>query len=246
MAFRRWVVGLVAITMTCFAQKPDRQAVERGRKQFEQACGFCHGNDATGARGPDLIRSKMVNIDRAGLLIGSVIRNGSVDKGMPAFDYTKEQISDLAAFLHYRIQAALDSAHVPGDYPLKKLLTGNADAGKGYFSEHCVQCHSPTGDLAGIARRYTPINLEARFLYPGGKQRSVTITLPSGGQVSGTLAQIDEFNVALRDSSGWYRSWPRSSVKVEVHDPLEQHRVLLSQYTDADVHNLFAYLETLK
>src|SRR6266566_1528953 len=30
-------------------------AVERGLKQFQQSCGFCHGPDATGARGPDLV-----------------------------------------------------------------------------------------------------------------------------------------------------------------------------------------------
>jgi cytochrome c oxidase cbb3-type subunit 3 len=154
----------------------------------------------------------------------------------------------LAAFLRDRIQAALHSATVPRDYPLEKLLTGNAAAGKAYFfgAGHCDSCHSSTGDLAGVAKRYSPINLEARFLYPGGTRRSVTVTLPSGEQVSGTLAQIDEFNVALRDGAGWYRSWPRDRVKVDVRDPLEKHRELLRQYTDGDVHNLFAYLETLK
>ena len=74
----------------------------------------------------------------------------------------------------------------------------------------------------------------------------VTVTLPSGQQISGTLAQMDEFNVALRDGTGWYRSWPRDRVNVEVRDPMEKHRDLLHQYTDADVHNIFAYLETLK
>jgi cytochrome c oxidase cbb3-type subunit 3 len=137
---------------------------------------------------------------------------------------------------------------VPRDYPVEKLLTGNAAAGKTYFfgAGHCDTCHSPTGDLAGVAKKYTPINLEARFLYPGGGRRSVTVTTPSGEKVSGTLAHLDEFNVALRDGTGWYRSWPRDRVQVEVRDPIEKHRELLQKYTDADVHNLFAYLETLK
>src|SRR5215510_7747 len=59
-------------------------AVERGRKQFVQSCGFCHGADATGARGPDLLRSPLVAHDVKGDQIGEVIRNGRTDKGMPA------------------------------------------------------------------------------------------------------------------------------------------------------------------
>src|SRR5881227_2974859 len=44
----------------------DQAAVERGRKQFGQSCGFCHGPDATGARGPDLVRSPLVTFDVMG------------------------------------------------------------------------------------------------------------------------------------------------------------------------------------
>jgi cytochrome c oxidase cbb3-type subunit III len=250
MAFRNWAIVAVTIgagVVPAFCQDP-KAAIERGRQLFQPACGFCHGNDATGSRGPDLVRSPIVNRDEGGKLMGPVIKNGRVEKGMPAFPYTNAQISDVAAFLHEQVRLALRSNSVPRDYPLEKLLTGNTAAGKAYFlgAGHCDSCHSPTGDLAGIAKKYSPINLEARFLYPSGTRRSVTVTLPSGEQASGTLAQIDEFSVALRDGTGWYRSWPRSQVKVEVHDPLEKHRELLQQYTDADVHNLFAYLETLK
>jgi len=244
MNFLRFSLAAVLGAAISFAQSAD--PVQPGRKLFVQACGFCHGDDATGARGPDLIRSPLANRDKNGDLLGPVIRNGRVDKGMPAFAYSNAQISEISAFLHNRIKTAMASSSVPRDYPLEKLLTGNAEAGKRYFSAHCVQCHSATGDLAGIAKRFTPINLEARFLYPSGKLSTATVTLPSGEKISGTLAHIDEFDIALRDSSGWYQSWPRDRVKVEVHDPLEQHRTLLHEYSDADVHNVFAYLETLK
>jgi cytochrome c oxidase cbb3-type subunit III len=236
------------LAVVAWSAAPDKKAIERGQKLFQPACGFCHGNDATGSRGPDLVRSPLVTHDEGGNLIGPVLKNGRVDKGMPAFPYNNEQVADIAAFLHEQLAVALRSNHVPGDYPLAKLLTGNADAGKAYFNGAggCNACHSPTGDLAGIAKKYSPINLEARFLYPSGVRRSVTVTLPSGEKASGTLAHLDEFSVALRDGTGWYRSWPRDQVKVEVKDPLEKHRELLGKYTDADVHNLFAYLETLK
>ena len=88
--------------------------------------------------------------------------------------------------------------------------------------------------------------MEERFLSPRGAPPTLTVTTPSGEQVSGKLAHLDEFSVALRDAAGWYHSWPRDDVKVSVQDPLQAHRELLTQYTDADIHNLFAYLETLQ
>src|SRR5947209_2079664 len=149
-----WAVFLVcpAILLEA-ADPPAAQAVERGRKQFKATCGFCHGDDATGSRAPDLIRSPLLSHDVNGELIKPVIREGRPDKEMPAFPtLTEGQIADMVAFLHAQALAALHSAHVPKDYPVEKLLTGNAQAGKAYFNGAggCSGCHSPTGDLAGI------------------------------------------------------------------------------------------------
>src|SRR5215471_8503300 len=108
-------------------------AIDRGAKQFQQSCGFCHGQDATGARGPDLVRSSLVAHDVKGELIGDVIRNGRPDKGMPALPLTAEQIGDIAAFLHARAREAVESSGVPSDYPFEKLLTGNAEKCKAFF-----------------------------------------------------------------------------------------------------------------
>ena len=223
-------------------------AVERGHKQFEQACGFCHGPEATGARGPDLVRSPLVAHDVKGDKLGEIIRLGRPDKGMPAMPLTDEQVLDIAAYLHARAAEALKSAEIPSKYPMEKLLTGDPEAGKAYFNGAggCKTCHSPTGDLAMIATKYSPIDLEARMLYPRGKNSIAVVTLPSGEQVKGPLAHADDFVIALRDDSGWYRSFLRDRVKVELHDPLAVHRELLDKLTQADVHNLFAYLEGLK
>jgi len=247
-----WVAIALLICPWNSAARPqsDSQdpAVERGHKQFEQACGFCHGPDATGARGPDLVRSPLVAHDVKGDQIGEVIRHGRPDKGMPPMSVTDQQVIDIAAYLHARVAEALRSAHVPRSYPIEKLLTGNAEAGKAYFNGAggCKNCHSPTGDLAAIASKYSPIDLEARMLYPGGRHTIAVVTLPTGEQVKGPLAHADDFEIALRDGSGWYRSFSRDRVKVELQDPLAAHRELLDKLTQADVHNLFAYLESLK
>ena len=226
------------------------EQIERGRKQFQQACGFCHGPDATGARGPDLVRSTLVAHDVKGDLIGEVVRSGRPDKGMPPLPATVEQIADIAAFLHARAREALESSGVPSSYPVERLLTGDAEKGKAFFEGPggCKNCHSPTGDLAGVAQKYSSIELETHMLYPKDQPVTAVVTLSSGEQISGILSHLDDFTVSLRigDRKGWYRSFPRDKVKVDLQDPLAAHRELLPKLSQADMHNLFAYINSLK
>jgi cytochrome c oxidase cbb3-type subunit 3 len=229
----------------------DTAAIERGRALFKSSCGFCHGADATGARAPDLLRSPVVLRDDGGNLLGPTIRNGRPDKGMPSFATMKDdQIADIVAFLHHQANAALHSRHAGADYPVAKLLTGNAQAGKAYFygAGGCSECHSVTGDLADVAKKYSPIDLQQHMVYPSGKTISKTavVTLKDGTEYRGKVVHQDGFNIALMCDDGWYRSFPVNEVKISVKDPLEAHRELMHKYTDADMHNLFAYLETLK
>jgi cytochrome c oxidase cbb3-type subunit 3 len=244
------LISAASSGVVTFAQSPSRELVTQGQSQFKQSCGFCHAPDATGARGPDLVRSKIVAHDVNGNLIGEIIRNGRPDQGMPPLALSAEQITAIAAFLHDRAHEALESSHVPAKYPLAKLLTGNAEAGKAYFNGAggCKACHSPTGDLKGIAGKYSPIRLQTQMIYPRGdsSKSTVTVVLPTGERFEGPLLHLDEFTVALRDGSGWYRSFSLDQVKVEVHDPLARHRKLLDELTKEQFHDLFAYLATLK
>jgi len=249
------VVVLLAVSLSfsrAQTPQPDPQApsAERGKKLFAQSCAFCHGPDATGARGPDLVRSALVAHDVKGELIGEVIKNGRPDKGMPPLPATPEEIADITAFLHARAKEALESSGVPASYPVERLLTGNAEKGKAFFegAGSCTNCHSPTGDLAGVARKYSSIELEAHMLYPNEKPVLATITLPSGEKISGVVSHMDDFVVSIRigDKSGWYRSFRRGSVKLELKDPLTAHRDLLPKLTQDDMHNLFAYINSLK
>jgi cytochrome c oxidase cbb3-type subunit 3 len=192
-----------------------------------------------------------VRHDENGNLIAPVIQDGRPDKGMPAFPMIDSaEISDIVAFLHARVQMAsvVSSDGLAGGYSLQQLLTGNTDSGKRYFygAGKCATCHSPTGDLAGIAKKYSPADLEARFLYPPHDSVTATVALPAGKQFHGKLLHLDAFYVAILDQDGWYRSWPLSQVKVQAEDPLAGHLKLLSKYTDEDIHDVFAYLETLR
>lgn len=228
-----------------------RDLVLKGRALFRQDCSFCHGRDATGGEsGPDLTRSKLVKADVDGDKISVVIRNGRPDKGMPLFDRSEEQIASLVAFIHTQRNRALAGGGRSGGrkgVDPSDLQTGNAEAGKQYFngSGGCASCHSPTGDLSGIASRYRGLELEEQMLYPRDAKSRVTVTPASGNRVEGTLAYLDEFTVGLVDASGEYHSWRTRDVQYKVDAPAEGHVELFDKYTDADVHNLMAYLQTL-
>ena len=239
---------------------PNPEAAARGQKTFVATCGFCHGTNATGgAQGPNLVRSTMVLHDQGtGKEIAPVIHNGRPEKGMPGFaNLTEDQVHDIAQFLLQRTQAAANRM----EYTIQNIVTGDAHTGQLYFQAHCAQCHSPGGDLAHIAAKFDAVTLEGRFLYPANNpygmgpppdpraQKHVTVKLPSGASFEGVLAHIDDFSVALREGTGVYHSRVFDDIpgiRVEVHDPLEEHLKLLRQYSDVDMHNILAYQETLK
>src|SRR5262249_9361904 len=133
---------------------------------FVAQCGFCHGSNANGGEtGPDLIRSVVALDDENGELIGPVIQKGRPEKGMPAFPMSTAQIQDIASFLRARQQAAINT----GTYTILNVVTGDAKRGEAYFNGagKCNTCHSPSGDFAGLARKYEPVALQSRLLFPG-------------------------------------------------------------------------------
>jgi cytochrome c oxidase cbb3-type subunit III len=243
--------------------KQDPAAFTRGGKVFATYCAGCHGPKAKGGPGaPDLVRSLLVLDDEKGMLIAPVVRDGRPDKGMPKLNLTEPQISDIVAWLHVQTYVA---GH-RGTYIFGNVVTGDAKKGEAYFNStgKCNTCHSVTGDLAGIGGKYQALSLQSRWLQPREVRRgrrgsaasknspgalpTVTVTLASGKSFSGTLDHIDDFTVSMRDSSGNFHSFTRhgSTPNVEVHDPLKAHTDMLRTYTDADIHNVTAYLVTLK
>lgn len=231
------------------AQKYAAALVESGQATFLQHCAFCHGRDAGGGEtGPDLTRSKLVADDIRGEQIAPVVRNGRPEKGMPRFALGEGDMAGVVAFIHTaKTQAEAQIGGRRGVDP-EDLQSGNAQAGEQYFqgAGRCTSCHSATGDLAGVAKRYQGLKLEQRLLYPRGAAEEATVTLASGETVKGRLIYRDEFTIGLRDASGWYRSWPTKQVKYEVKAPAEAHVELLAKYSDDDIHNLMAYLQTLR
>jgi cytochrome c oxidase cbb3-type subunit 3 len=229
-------------------RQPDEAAAVRGKPLFVSNCSFCHGANARGGdTGPDLLRSAVVLHDDKGEEIGPVVHNGRTARGMPAFPgLTDTQLADLVEFLHLQVELAANR----GTYQVKDIVTGNASAGEAYFNGpgKCNTCHSVTGDLLHIGTKLSAADLQHAFLYPAEPESSkVTVTLSSGEKMTGTLRHLDDFDVSLTDAQGEFHSYARDKgTKVEVEDKLAAHRRLLAQYNDSDMHNLTAYLVTLK
>lgn len=230
--------------------------VEAGRTLFSAQCGFCHGRDAMGGEtGPDLTRSAVVAEDVKGDTIGPVVRSGRPDKGMPPFNLAADDLMSIVAYVHDQKNKAESAEGGRRTVEEADLQTGDAQAGRAYFEGPggCTACHSPTGDLSGVAGRYRGLQLLQRMLYPGGRGRrggeayapAVTVTTPQG-TVSGRLDYRDEFTIAITDTNGWHRSWPASQVTFTVDDKREAHAALLGKYTDKDMHDVLAYLQTLR
>ena len=222
--------------------------IENGGALFVQNCAFCHGKDAGGGEsGPDLTRSKLVSSDKEGEAIGVVIRNGRSDKGMPRFNLPDAEIVNLVAFIHSQQDKAMSQTGTRKGVDESDLHTGNAEAGKRYFDGPggCAKCHSATS-LAGVATRYTGLRLEEQMLYPRDVKAKVTVTARNGHTWTGTLEYRDEFTIGLKDANGLYFSWPADTIRFQVEDPVEAHVTAMTKYTDDDIHNVLAYIQTLK
>ena len=238
----------------------DPAAVERGKTAFGEKCASCHRANARGGQGftgPDLIRSVLVLQDVNGQQIGAHAQSAH----KPTIALTDPQIVDIGTFLHREITYAAERTN----YQLQYVMTGNAAAGEAYFNGAggCHKCHSPAGDLKGIGARHDGPRLQTLIAFgtasggrgrggetpqPSKTARRATITLQSGETFSGVLVRLTDFDVTIRDDSGKPMSWLRggNTPKVTVSDPMQGHIDLLAKYTDADIHNLAAYLATLK
>lgn len=225
-------------------QQIDNAAAARGRQLYTQYCINCHGALAKGTeQGPDLIRSPLVMRDRLGDLIGPALQKLPNHKT----DLTEAQVADLTHFLKGQIEATAKNRN-PVRPP--NVLTGNAEAGRAYFNGagKCSGCHSAAGDLAGVGRKYPPVELQQRFLFPRRSKPVQATVTPAGGQaVKGALERIDDFSVSMHDASGEHRTFTRNAtLKVEIDDPLTAHSQMLDTYTDQNIHDVVRYLESLK
>jgi cytochrome c oxidase cbb3-type subunit 3 len=257
-------------------QRPpaDAAVIERGKALYGLTCRACHGVDLRGGDmgGPNLLRSQLVLNDKNGESIGEVIRTGRTPPGgtpMPPQQMSDADSRAVAEYIHsVTATAAPQGGPPPGPRVELNLLVGNAREGETYFKAECAACHSAGGDMAGIGSRLTNIEqLQNSWVAgrraggpggPGGpgantarKPARVTVNFAGGTTLSGELVRMDDFVLSLRTDAGEYRSFTRRSAaprieSIKVDDPLAAHRALWSKLKDKTMHDVTAYLATLK
>ena len=237
----------------------------RGKAVYGVNCTACHGADLRGGDqgGPSLLRSLAALSDQHGEEIGPIVRGARQDKGMPGFNLGDADITAVSEYIHSVLAKVGSQARPPGaiDPATLNVLVGSAPAGEAYFKGKCASCHSTGGDLKGIASKYDdPRTLQNTWVSGGdgggrggrggggGKPSTVTVTLANGEKLEGVLIRKDDFIVTLTQADGTRRSIARDgdSPKVEVHDPNEAHKKLIVTLTDKDMHDVTAYLATVK
>jgi cytochrome c oxidase cbb3-type subunit 3 len=251
----------------------DQAVIARGKTLFEINCRLCHGADLRGGDmgGVNLLRSNLVLTDQHGELILPVVKGGRNNPGMPVMPpFPQIPDDDIKAVAEY-IHAVAFTMRGQGNPPPSSeavalnILVGDANAGKAYFAAKCSSCHSATGDLQGLATRIAdPVQLQNAWVagFGGGgrggrgggggttnrREMRVTVTTATGQKVEGRLDRLDDFIVTLTPADGVQRSFTRNGdvPRIEIQDPLAGHKQLLPVYTDKDIHDVTAYLVTLK
>jgi cytochrome c oxidase cbb3-type subunit 3 len=228
-----------------------QEAITRGLPAYNSTCGYCHGERGKGGKaGPDLIASLVTLHDEDGVQLAQFVRGVQHSK-VAKIDASDSQIADIAAYLHSRVIYASGR----GQVHVSEVLVGDAKAGEQYFNGAggCKTCHSPSGDLKGVGDKYDPPTLQERLVMPrsgrGGSGRgTATVTLTSGETFKGISLLLTDFYVTLRLADGSTRTWARNQgvPKIEIADPLQAHVDLMTRLSDTDMHNLTAYLATLK
>jgi len=243
----------------------DAAVVERGKTIYQISCRSCHGADLRGGDlgGPNLLRSQTALSDQAGELIVPIIEGGRQNSGMPAIPMSNADAKAVASYIRSELATIGVQGKPPSiGKPVTSILVGDAAAGKTYFEAKCTSCHSATGDLKGFAERFSDAKALQNVWVAGGRRRfgpstsgpatrrtvTVTITQPSGEKLEGRLVRIDDFLVSVMLADGTVHTIRREGdvPKVDVHDPMKPHRDLLAVYTDKDIHDVTAYLATLK
>jgi cytochrome c oxidase cbb3-type subunit 3 len=248
----------------------DAATIARGHALYDINCRACHGADLRGGDqgGPNLLRSQVVLNDQHGEVIYPIVLNGRQTPGMaamPPLGLPQPDVIAIAEYIHSVVFTSRgQGAPPPGPPVVLNLLVGDAAAGKAYFGSKCSACHSATGDMAGIGTRIPDVmTLQNTWVGGGGRGGrggrgggaagaptpvTVTVTPSSGPAVEGRLVRVDDFLVVVGLADGSTKSFRRDGdvPKVEIKDPREPHRNLLPTYTDKDIHDVTAYLVTLK
>jgi mono/diheme cytochrome c family protein len=236
-------------TFLGLGDEPDKAAAARGEPLFQQNCAFCHGPKARGATGPGLITSDEVLADDHGEHLVAFLKKGRPQKGMPGFAAISDaQLKDIAEFMHLQVELVANR----GGYHVLNILVGNEGRGKRYVAAHCMSCHSEE-TFAHLGSKFrSPEQLQRGWIWPSRSANpalaiTATVTTADGSTMAGRVTQVSDFRITLVNEAGQAHAIELDKgTKVEMKDPLAAHQEMIMTLTNGDMHDVTAYLETLK
>lgn len=247
--------------------------IARGKALYENNCSSCHATDLRGVppKGHNILHSGVTMDDKQGELVTAEIK-----KHTPSITLNDSDSVAVAEYIHSMLARMGGQGSPPPltTQPELNILVGDAKAGEAYFAAHCTSCHSLTGDMKGIASKYSDAKaLQNGFIGgtlpisggggrgPGGGGRGggggvgsqATVTLANGQVLQGRLVRRDDFLIILTLADGTRKSIPLDvpgpAPKVDVKDPSAAHKKMVLELDDPDnknMHDVTAFLWTLK
>ena len=255
---------------TQFTRPPAAQdVIVRGKALYETNCGSCHANDLRGTadgKNPNLLRSGVALRDQKGELIGA-----RVAKHAAPITLIEADTVAIAEYIHSLHATMGGQGSPPGRNPTNvtlNVLVGDPKSGEATFNAVCGSCHSVTGNLKGIASKFSdPRALQNGWVSGttstsgggrggrggGGGNVPAVVTLADGSKLKGTLVRENDFLVVLILPDGTRRSMARTNgvPKVEIKDPKAGHVDAIVKLAHEDMqnkmlHDITAYLWTIK
>ena len=223
----------------------DKESIRQGMALYRARCADCHGLDASGYRGPDLVAAIGGGMTDERLF--QTIRKGVPGTEMPPTNSPDDDLLMLIAYLRNVGTAA------PADSPV-----GNAENGAKLFASQCASCHRVGGrggrigpDLSriGIARSRAALVREIRtpseWIEPN--YETVTLVTKDGQRIRGLKKNEDVFSIQVMDT----RERIQGYLKSNLQDVIYEKASLMPEYgpgrlNDKDLNDVDGYLSTLR
>ena len=243
------ISGIVVLLLCSSAARSQTDLdLADGKATFRSNCAFCHGLTGGGGRGPALASGRFLH-GSTDEDIKTVIRGGVPGTTMPSFEFEKDELDHLVAYVK-SLSGSGSGAHAS---PV------SGDAGRGrqiYERSGCAGCHrigtegSVYGpELTRIGAGRSPEYIRESIVNPSAdipeEFTGVTVILRDGKRIRGVRINEDTFTVQLRDASQNFRMFQKDDIQQVIHET-KSLMPAYSSLSQDDLQNLLAYLESLQ
>jgi alcohol dehydrogenase (cytochrome c) len=225
----------------------NKESIRSGMAAYRVTCADCHGLDASGYRGPDLVAFIAGGATDERLF--DTIRKGVPGTEMPAQrdDVSDNDILQIMAYLRNLSTVAAPESPV-----------GNLEHGRSLFTERCTSCHRVSGtggrigpDLSriGATRSRAALTREIRtpseWIAPNFE--TVTLVTKDGQRIRGVKKSEDVFSIQIMDTRERLQGYLKANLQDVIHEPNSLMPVYgSSELPDGDLADVIGYLTTLR